>query len=414
MKLNAKLAMGILSAFILILFIHACNEGKEKQAPQSFAGKAAPANYQDGNKYYLAYTQPGEIYRPKIPADVDTVFITGNNYSVIEFFGVQRAANDTLVITTTQPVTAATFRIKGFSDYVKVIGKFKSNGGLAINLSSHITIDGMEITNPGGVGIYCKQDASYGDKTTYGSSGYVMTGITFRNSYIHDTEGESAYIGPTQTTGIVVRSTWSGKDTSIVPISLDSVIFENNRCENAGWDGPQFAMVKNAWITGNTIKNTGIKRIESQTNGLVIGSKTRATVTGNTIENSAGAAVVVFGYGLITISGNTLNNGGTMPNQDAIYIAQKEGNSMAKLQVNISNNIIKGQTRNGIRNDGNSSNALPGIWAGNIITTLGSIAKYQTSIGDVIADTPPVVIPRSTPTIKSVTVLYSDGSTKVL
>ena len=308
--------------------------------------------------YMLTQTGPGEIYRPNssLWKGGDTIKITGTSYSVIEFYNVAGDACRPLVIMPATTVSTPVFRFKGNSRYIKLWGGktqygIKVNGGpLAITSCNHIEVDNVETTG-GSNGVYCKQDVDYADPMTW-SPNYRMTKLTFKNMWIHDVHGEGMYIGITQPDGLTVRSTYSGLDTVIVPIRLDSVEISNNLLERCDWDGIQLSNARNGnKIFNNTIRNYGTINMSSQQAGLILGGNCNGDIYNNTITQGTGNGIQAFGYGVVNIYGNTLdscgydgktNSNGT-EGQQSIYASDFLNNIEVnpKQTINAYNNNVK-------------------------------------------------------------------------
>ena len=283
------------------------------QAP----GAPAACNTAAPVTHLLSQTGPGEIYRPNGSAwkGGDTVKITGTSYSVIEFNNVAGDPCRPIVIMPLTTVTTPVFRIKGNSRYLKIWGGktkygIKVNGGaLAITSSHHIEADNIECTG-GSVGVYCKQDVVYADPMTWNPN-YRMTKFTFKNMWIHDINGEGMYVGVTQPSGLTVKSTWSGLDTVIVPIRLDSVEISNNIVERCTWDAIQLSNARYGnKIFGNTVRDYGTINMSSQQAGIILGGNTNGDIYNNTITRGTGNGIEAFGFGVINIYGNTLDSCG--------------------------------------------------------------------------------------------------------
>ena len=267
--------------------------------------------------YYLNYTQPGEIYRPNgsMWKGGDTVKITGTNYSVVEFYNIAGDPCRPIVIMPLTTLTTPVFRIKGNSRYIKLWGGTTlygikvSGGALAVTMSHHIEADNIECFG-GSIGVYCKQDVVYSDTMTWHPN-YRMTKLTFKNMWIHDINGEGMYIGITQPDGLTVQSTYSGLDTVIVPIRLDSVEVSNCLVERTTWDGIQLSNARNGnKIFNNTVKNYGTLNISSQQAGIILGGNCSGNVYGNIVTKGTGNGIQIFGYGIINVNNNTLDSCG--------------------------------------------------------------------------------------------------------
>lgn len=308
--------------------------------------------------YYLSQTGPGEIYRPNgsLWKGGDTVKITGTSYSVIEFNNIGGDACRPLVIMPMTTVSTPVFRFKGNAHNIRLwggptpYGIKVTNGSMAISLGHHIEVDNVECYG-GSTGVYCKQDVVYADRTTWANSTNTMTKMTFKNMWIHDVHGEGMYVGITQPDGLTVTSTYSGLDTTIVPIRLDSVEISNCLVERTDWDGIQLSNARNGCkIFNNTVRNYGLINMSTQQAGIILGSNTNGDVYNNSISKGTGNGIEAFGYGLLKIYGNTLDScgldGHINPNgttgQHSLYVSDFliTTDNNPKQTVNIYNNAV--------------------------------------------------------------------------
>lgn len=347
--------------------------------------------------HLLSQTGPGEIYRPNGSTwkGGDTVKITGTSYSVIEFYNVAGDPCRPIVIMPMTTVTTPVFRIKGNSRYLKIWGGktqygIKVNGGpIALTSCHHIEVDNVETTG-GSTGVYCKQDVVYADTMTWHPN-YRMTKFTFKNMWIHDVDGEGMYIGITQPSGLTVRSTWSGLDTVIVPIRLDSVEISNNIVERCTWDGIQLSNARNGnKIFGNTVRDYGTINKSSQQAGIILGGNCNGDVYNNNVSRGTGNGIQVFGYGVINVYGNTVdscgydgvtNSNGTQ-GQQSIYVSDflngVEVNP--KQTVNLYNNAVNHpKTASAIFITGYYNNSNPSSVYNNTFCIPGAPANWQST-----------------------------------
>lgn len=345
--------------------------------------------------HLLSQTGPGEIYRPNGSTwkGGDTVKITGTSYSVIELYNIAGDPCRPIVIMPLTTVTTPAFRIKGNSRYLKIWGGktqygIKVNGGpIALTSCHHIEVDNVEATG-GSTGVYCKQDVVYADTMTWNPN-YRMTKFTFKNMWIHDVDGEGMYVGITQPSGLTVRSTWSGLDTVIVPIRLDSVEISNNIVERCTWDGIQLSNARNGnKIFGNTVRDYGTINKSSQQAGIILGGNCNGDVYNNKVSRGTGNGIEIFGYGTINVYGNTLdscgydgltNSNGTQ-GQQSIYISDFLNGVEAnpKQKVNVYGNAVNNpKTAGAIFITGYYNNSDPSNVYNNTFCIPGAASNWQ-------------------------------------
>lgn len=278
-------------------------------------------NYNAPVTHYLSRTNTGtgvwEIYRPNGSGwkGGDTVKITGTNYSVIEFNNIAGDPCRPIVIMPQTTLTTPNFRIKGNCRYLKIWGGPTqygikiTPGAIAVNLSHHIEVNNVECSG-GSVGVYAKQDVVYSDTMTWHPN-YRMSNLSFKNMWVHDVAGEGMYIGITQPDGLTVTSTWSGLDTTILPVRLDSVEVSNCIVERTDWDGIQLSNSRNGnKILNNTVRDYGRINMSAQQAGIILGGNCSGDISGNTVLRGTGSGIQVFGYGVINISNNVLDSCG--------------------------------------------------------------------------------------------------------
>lgn len=362
------------------------------------AAPAPPAGSCNSNApvvHMLSQTGPGEIYRPNGSAwkGGDTVKITGTSYSVIEFNNIAGDPCRPIVIMPLTTLTTPVFRIKGNSRYLKIWGGktqygIKVNGGpIALTSCHHIEVDNVETTG-GSTGVYCKQDVVYSDPMTWNPN-YRMTKFTFKNMWIHDIDGEGMYVGITQPSGLTVKSTWSGLDTVIVPIRMDSVEISNNIVERCTWDGIQLSNARNGnKIFGNTVRDYGTINKSSQQAGIILGGNCNGDVYNNTVVRGTGNGIQIFGYGTINVYGNTLdscgydgltNSNGTQ-GQQSMYISDflNAVEANPKQKVNVYGNAVNNpKTASAIFITGYYNNSDPSNVYNNTFCIPGAPANWQ-------------------------------------
>ncbi|RYE06676.1 MAG: hypothetical protein EOP51_34335, partial [Sphingobacteriales bacterium] len=209
--------------------------------------------------------------------------------------------------------------------------------------------------------------------------------------WIHDIVGEGMYVGITQPSGLTVTSTWSGLDTVIVPIRLDSVEISNNIVERCAWDAIQLSNARYGnKIFGNTIRDYGTINMSSQQAGIILGGNTNGDIYNNTITRGTGNGIEAFGFGVINIYGNTLDScgydGRTNANgtqgQQPIYASDFLNGVEAnpKQTINVYNNVINRPLNSGgIIITGYYNNSLPSSAYGNTFCIPNAPANWQST-----------------------------------
>ena len=280
--------------------------------------------------YIVSPTGPNEIYITNASArgwkGGDTLRILAGTYSVIEIdsFGGD-PCRDIVIMNSGGLVNVnGPMRFKNDVHHVKITGSgfpgltygFKAIS-FAFSRVNHYTMERVEVgPNPGGVGIYGKQDPYVGQPWTQYPN-YTSTKITINNCYVHDVAGEGMYIGHTYPDGDPANS-------NLVPQRQDSVTISNCTVTNTGWDGIQLSNARNGClIFGNTVTNFGLTDIDGQRAGIISGGNTSSKVYSNTVTNGKGNGLEFFGYGVLECYNNTITNvGNTIRNingEESIY-----------------------------------------------------------------------------------------------
>lgn len=304
--------------------------------------------------HYLSQTQPGQIYRPSpIPyKGGDTIRITLTAYSGgIEFFNLAGDECRPIVIIPSTKLTTPFFRLTGNSRYIKVLGGdslygIKINGAFAISKANHIYAENIECYG-GSIGIFARLDADTADYQTFYPN-YLMNKIIFNKFYVHDVAGEGTYIGHTSD-GKTVVSPYSGLDTFVTHVRLDSVQVTNSVFLRCGWDGLQVANCKDGLVlSGNTIMDVGLQNESAQKAGILMGTNCSGDIFNNVVRRAAGNGIQIFGYGNIKVYNNVVDSCGfsnELPNgEESIYGVDYqyvyEGSSLPYQNVEIYNNYI--------------------------------------------------------------------------
>lgn len=286
------------------------------------------------NSYIITPTKPGEIYITNASnlgwKGGDTLLIPAGEYSVIEIDSFGGDASRDIVIRN----YGGLVNVKGSIRLQKGIHHVRIQGNgtpgipygfrcynFAFNRANHYTMENIEVgPNPGGVGIYGKQDP-YADQPWTWYPNYVSTKITINNCYVHDVAGEGMYIGHTYPSG-------DPDQGNRIPQRMDSVTISNCIVTNTGWDAIQLSNARNGGlIFGNTVTNFGLLDLDGQRAGIISGGNTNSDVYNNTVTNGTGNGIQFFGYGVMQCYNNTITNvGNTKKNvngEESIYFIDK-------------------------------------------------------------------------------------------
>lgn len=392
-----------------------------------------PCNVAAPVTYYQGATQPGQIYLVGAAADAlpwkggDTVYIAAGNYPG----GIQinKISGDKCrpiiikpagVVTTPGTVRfqdgASYFVLDGFINGVRSI----SSQTLGASMTSNFTLRGINVgPNPGGVGIYIKQDPYEDRLETYDGS-YIMKNIIVDNIRIRNVEGEGMYIGNTAPNADPYHG-------NMVPIRLDSITISNCDVDSTGWDGIQLSNARNGnKIFNNKVRNFGRNNIDAQRAGIISGGNTNSQIYNNDIAYGTGNGLQIFGYGVMNVYDNridsvgnnfkvvynptTLKNDTTFSTEQSMYglAANNLVESNPDLVLNIYNNTIikplsqgamdfrrgtSGPDKLAVANVYNNTFCIPGANPGTWQTTYLKFDNGRTGSNNILScdEVPPVI-----------------------
>lgn len=288
-------------------------------------------------------TKPGEIYITNAMSrgwkGGDTLKIIAGVYESIEIdsFGGDQCRDIIIINSGGLVEVKSSIRLQNDVHHVRITGtgvkgiaygfKCKSFG---FNRANHFIMDHIEAgPNPGGVGIYGKQDPDK-DKPWTQYPNYVSNKITIDNCYVHDVAGEGMYIGNTAPDGDPYHD-------GLIPQRMDSVTISNNMVSDCGWDGIQLSNARNGGlIYGNKVTNFGLIDMDGQRAGIIMGGNTQGSVYNNDISNGMGNGIQFFGYGKNECYWNTITNVGNtvkhVNGEESIF--GRAPNPLNKVEIN--------------------------------------------------------------------------------
>lgn len=298
--------------------------------------------------YILNTTSPNEIYMTNASAQPwkggDTLKIPGGTYTVIQIdsFGGD-PCRDIIIQPIGDVIVTGSIRFAKDAHHFTIDGRRGAirqsitAKNLAVGMVSHATFRNLKLgPNPDGVGIYMKKDPDPGHFYTYYQS-YTMRKLTIDSCDLKNIEGEGMYVGPTGPNGDVYHD-------NIIPIRLDSVTISNCTTDSTGWDGIQLSGALNgAKIFNNRVTNFGLLDISSQRAGIILGGTTRGDVYNNFVKDGTGNGIQVFGYGVINLYNNEIDNVGNTGTEQSMY-GSASGSSVESVPnqaLKIYNNLIK-------------------------------------------------------------------------
>jgi hypothetical protein len=301
----------------------------------------------------------------------DTILIPAGNWGLIDIGNFKGSAECPItIINSGGQAVINQMRISNRAQYFKILG----NGavgvtyGLKINgttnaafaaWASDFELGYVEILNSE-AGIMIKKNPILGDSTTQYPN-YVFNNVRIHHNYVHDTHGEGMYIGHTYPNADPFNN-------NLVTIRMANVEIDHNTVNNTDWDGIQLSNATvNAKIHHNQVSNFGLINMGSQQAGIILGGNTNGDVYANSVSQGTGNGIQVFGYGVIHVYDNTVENvgqDGTAQGQESIYandpLITVEQN-LPLQQITFSNNtILNPQTRGAIRDAMYNSNSAAG------------------------------------------------------
>lgn len=343
----------------------------------------------------LQRTSPTEIYRPtgaglENVKGGDILEIPAGDYYLIDLGNFRGEPGKPVTIRNVGGLVRTNlFRIRNYAQYVKLQGNgdpaleygIKVDGtglsavGLAV-VASDVEVSNIECVGSD-VGIMAKSNPDPNDPRTIYPN-YVMKNIYIHHNYLHDIHGEGMYIGHTYPNADPYHG-------NLTPIRLDSVEISHNLVERTDWDGIQLSNARaNAKIHHNTVKDFGLLNLGSQQAGIILGGNTNGEIYDNVVQRGTGNGIEVFGYGLIDVYRNRVEDSGvdgTVNGQDAVYCNDHRTTieTNPKQQTRFyENTIVRPQRRGAIRVAADFGNTLPGSITSNTFTIPGAGSDWLT------------------------------------
>ncbi len=187
-----------------------------------------------------------------------------------------------------------------------------------VDKSSDIEIDHIEVSSAGFAGFNVKDEPRANLSTN--RDHFTMYNISLHHNYVHNTQGEGFYIGHTFYDGYKPQGQTEGQ--LLYPHVINGLqVFANVTCDT-GCEGIQVgSVVENCRISDNVVLRSGRAPFASyQSNGVQVGSGTKAIVSGNFICDIPDNGLIVFGKDRCVITNNIIaRTGGS-----GIYVNSRE------------------------------------------------------------------------------------------
>lgn len=164
------------------------------------------------------------------------------------------------------------------------------------------------------------------------AEGQTMSDCYYHDNYLHNLDNpraggrsEGFYLG----------------NSKASTTRFEACRIENNIIENVSGDGIQ-ASGGTFLIKGNHIRNYAKARLAQQRAGILVGGQATADVIDNTIESGSGVGLQIFGWGAMSVRGNTFKDIDVqdLPNEDIVYINGKTATPENLLQVDFEANTF--------------------------------------------------------------------------
>ena len=169
--------------------------------------------------------------------------------------------------------------------------------------STDIEVDHMEIYETGFAGLMAKTDPSCDDRPFW--DGFVQRNTHLHHLWVHDTGGEGFYIGSTQSAGY--NRMCSGAMVNIPAHFLEGVDVHDVRIEDTGWDGIQIGFARrDCSFHDSVVHRVGLRGVEFQVQGLQIGSFSSCSVRRNDLRDGPAMGIIVLESGDSTFADNVI------------------------------------------------------------------------------------------------------------
>ena len=281
--------------------------------------------------YTLLPTSGTDIYLPDASSlgwkGGDTLRIPAGNYGLIDLGHFKGdSCRPIVIINYGRVVNVGQMRFISDAAYFKLTGAgdpnyqygikvhSAANAGVAITTAHDVEVCNLDVSGTE-VGFYFKVNPDPADPFSIYPN-YVLSNYNIHHNYIHDTHGEGMYIGHTYPNG----DPYSG---NLIPIRMDKIEIAYNIVDSTDWDGIQLSNARTgAKIHDNSVSNFGRINLGDQQAGIILGGNTNGDIYNNTVKNGTGNGIEAFGYGIINIYNNDVENAGadgTTMGQESVF-----------------------------------------------------------------------------------------------
>ena len=168
-------------------------------------------------------------------------------------------------------------------EYGLLLGAPSSPHSLKIGRVSHYEVDHIEVESSNFAAIMAKVDPSSSNCTENDRrhDSWVMDGVTIRDNYLHDADGEGVYLGNSFFLGTNVYC-----GSTQYPHEVRNVRILRNRVARTGREGIQVgSAVENCIIADNEITTYAMKDMGGQNYGIQVGDGSSCEVARNVLRD---------------------------------------------------------------------------------------------------------------------------------
>ena len=252
--------------------------------------------------------------------------------------------------------------------------------------SSDMEVDHVDI-NQTGYGFWVKEESSCIDSLQYPN--WRINNISIHDNRLQNLAQEGIYAGSTAPNG-ERGVTCNGVTIYPMPIRLGNIKIYNNIIYHTTRAGIQLSAADYGTneIYNNNVSNCGYEFVQTQGNGILLGTYTTAYVHDNVVDNTYSTGIFSLGSGLVRIENNRVDHSGQLEGRTAdlassIMVDTRLTTPVTNTTFYVKNNTLGANSDVGIR----VYDTYPTYNLGNLIcnnvTTAGSVASiYVQGITD--------------------------------
>jgi hypothetical protein len=184
----------------------------------------------------------------------------------------------------------------------------ENGAGIGIGyMSSDYEIDHISIENTPIGGIYAKTDPDCSFKAT--REKFTQNNTVIHDNYIANVGNEGLYVGSSKYSGQIINC--NGKDTLVMPSTLNGVHIYNNIIKHTGWDGLQVSSAtNNCHVYNNMVLFDSQAEVYGQMSGILLGGGSKCDCYNNFISSGKGDGIESHGLAGYRIFNNIIVDAG--------------------------------------------------------------------------------------------------------